>query len=121
MLAAWALELFLITLRDLNVTLPGNLAFKSQGHSVGGLPLPADYFATVLIFTPLAVLSETRARNVANLLAWAWVLATLLNALDPTDPAQSAKGSTAQAVASGTPTFGQAGGVASTTPLSSQP
>jgi hypothetical protein len=85
-LPAWLLEVLLITLRDLNVTLPGNLAFKSTGHSVNGLPLPADYVATFVIFTPLAFLSDTRAKPVAAMLAWGYVLATALNAINATNP-----------------------------------
>jgi len=86
MLAAWAFELLLITLRDIGVTLPGGLAFKSSGHSVNGLPLPADYVATFVVFAPLSFLADTRARGIATMAGWGLVLATLLNAVDATDP-----------------------------------
>lgn len=86
MFGAWALELLLISLRDLGVTLPGKLAFTSKGHTVNGLPLPADYLATFIIFAPLSALAETRAKSLATAIAWAYVLATLLNAIDATNP-----------------------------------
>jgi len=90
MLAAWAVELILITLRDFNVTLPGNIAFKSQGHTVAGLPLPADYAATFMAFAPLAALAQTKAKGVATAAAWGLVIATALNAFDATDPLNKA-------------------------------
>ncbi len=101
MFGAWALELVLITLRDLGVTLPGKLAFSSKGHAVNGLPLPADYLATFIIFAPLAALADTRARPLATTLAWGYVLATALNAIDATNPTAKPGSAAAKSTAQG--------------------
>lgn len=85
MLAAWAAELTLITLRDMNINLPG-LTWKSSGNRVGPLPAPGDYLATFVIFAPLAFAADTQARPLAEALAWGYVLATLLQMIDPSNP-----------------------------------
>lgn len=82
----WAVELLLLALRDLGINPPG-LKFKGEKHTVGGfLPAPGDFLATFIIFAPLAVMAETKAKNLATAIGWAYVLATLLGALDPADP-----------------------------------
>ena len=99
MFAAWFTEIVLITLRDLNISFPGSktLALKSQGHTVNGLPLPADYLATFVVFAPLALLADTRAKNVATALGWGLVIATLLNATNATNPAAKSSSSSTSA------------------------
>lgn len=87
MLAAWATELTLITLRDLNINLPG-VTWKGTGNRIPpGIPAPGDYLATFIIMAPLAFLSDTSSgHNIAEALAWGFVLATLLSGIDPSDP-----------------------------------
>jgi hypothetical protein len=59
MLAAWGTEIVLITLRDLNVNLPG-VTWKGTGNRVPpGIPAPGDYLATFIIMAPLAFLADT--------------------------------------------------------------
>lgn len=81
-LAAWLVELGLITYRDIK---GGSL------DSIAGLPLPADYLATFIIFGGLGMLARTKANNVAGLLAWGVVIATYMNLVNPADPLGSAK------------------------------
>lgn len=87
-LTPWAVELLLITLKNLGVNLPGIKWAQGSAHRVNGLPLPADYTATFIIFAPLAVLGDAGpgAARFAGVTGWAWVLASLLSAIDPTDP-----------------------------------
>jgi hypothetical protein len=90
-LAAWAVEIGLITLRDLGISPPG-ITWKSKGNVIplnssgSGLPAPGDYLATFVLFAPLAALADTQAKPVAEALAWAYVLATLLNIVNPSNP-----------------------------------
>lgn len=95
-LPPWAVMLLLITVKDLGINLPGVKWAQGSAHRVNGLPLPADYMATFLIFAPLAVLGDSSsqsARTLAGVTGWAWVLASLLSAIDPTDPLNKASSS----------------------------
>lgn len=92
MMAAWATELLLITLKDLGINPPGIKWAKGSPNRVNGLPLPADFVATFIVMAPLAALAEVpSARGFATAAAWAFVLASLLSAIDPTDPLGNAK------------------------------
>jgi len=104
-LASWATELVLITLRDLNVSPPG-ITWKSTGNRIGGLPAPGDYLATFVIWAPLTFMADTKAAPVAEALGWAYVLATLLNLINPSNPISSTNATTQ---ASGTTTAGGRG------------
>jgi hypothetical protein len=85
MLASWATEIVLITLRDLQISPPG-ITWKSQGNRIGPLPAPGDYLATFVIWAPLSFLADTKAAPVAEAIGWAYVLATLLNLFNPSNP-----------------------------------
>jgi hypothetical protein len=86
MFAPWALELSLITAKDLGVNIPGVKWAQGSAHRIGGLPAPGDYLATFLIFAPLAFLADTSAHTLAEAIAWGYVIASLLSLIDPTDP-----------------------------------
>lgn len=82
-LSAWLVEVGLITYRD--------IARSNSTNTIGGLPLPADYLATFVVFGSLAALSEVEsARTFCGITAWGFVLASLLNLVDPTDPVGAA-------------------------------
>jgi len=105
MLAPWATEVVLITLRDLGIKLPG-ANWKGTGNRVGPLPAPADYLATFVLFAPLAFLSDNpTAHTFAELMGWSIVLATFMGAIDISNPLS--KGGTTQAP--GTTTAGGRG------------
>jgi hypothetical protein len=107
-LLPWAVELGLITVRDIwgkNATI-GGLKIKGTPHTVGGLPAPGDYLATAVIFGPLALARGTRFQTLAALVGWGYVLATLLNILDPSDPLNRGQGPSTQTTAAGAPTGG---------------
>ena len=95
MLAPWAAELTLITLRDLNISPPG-ITWKSQGNRISGLPAPGDYLATFVLFAPLAALADTKAKPLAEAIGWAYVLATLLNIVNPSNPISKTSNTQAQ-------------------------
>jgi len=78
-LAAWLVEIGLITWRDLT-----NKTDKAE-HAINGLPLPADYLATFLVFGALGLVPKDNqgASRAATLAAWAFVVATYVNALPP--------------------------------------
>ena len=71
--AAWLAEVGIVTWRD--------LTNKTPGHTIKGLPIPADYLATILIFGGLGLVPKDNpgAARAASLAGWAFVLATLLN------------------------------------------
>ena len=94
MLAAWGAELALITARDLGINPPG-LQFKGTGHRIAGLPAPGDYLASAIIFAPLSLLAGTRAHALAEAIGWAYVLATLLGAVDGANPLSRAASASA--------------------------
>lgn len=70
----WLVEVGIITYRDFK---------KGSPDNVGGLPLPADYFATFVIFGALSLFTGG-AEKPATLAAWGYVIATFLNLFDPT-------------------------------------
>ena len=75
-LLAWAVEVGLITWRDLtNKT--------DKNHTINGFPLPADYLATFIVFGTLGLVPKGNggASRAATLAAWAFVIATYMNAL----------------------------------------
>lgn len=77
-LAAWVVELGVITYRD----------FKG-GRLLNGLPIPADFLATFVIFGALGLLGagdNPNRRNFATATAWGFVVATLVQAIDPAKP-----------------------------------
>ena len=71
--AAWLVEVGIITWRD--------LTGKAKNHTVAGLPLPADYLATFIIFGALGLVPKDNvgASRAATLTAWAYVVATYMN------------------------------------------
>lgn len=77
-LAAWIMELGVVAYRD----------YKG-GRLIGGLPLPADFLATFLIFGSLGLLGagdNPARRNFAVATAWGFVVATLVQAINPAKP-----------------------------------
>ena len=74
-LLAWLTEVGLITWRD--------LTGKAPGHTVVGFPLPADYLATFIVFGTLGMVPKDNAgaSRAAALAAWAYVIATYMDAL----------------------------------------
>ena len=74
-LLAWLTEIGLITWRD--------LTGKAPNHTINGFPLPADYLATFLVFGTLGLVPKDNAgaSRAATLAAWAFVIATYMNAL----------------------------------------
>lgn len=74
-LLAWMVEIGLITWRD--------LTGKAPNHVINGFPLPADYLATFMVFGVLGMVPKDSqgASRAASLAAWAFVLATYMNAL----------------------------------------
>jgi hypothetical protein len=106
-LVPWGVELALITARNLGVNIPGSKPWATgSAHKVAGLPLPADYLATFLIFMPLAIAGDNpQFGSIAALVGWGYVLATLLTSLDPTDPmGKKAKNPVPQQGTPGAPT-----------------
>jgi len=71
--AAWLVEVGIITWRD--------LSGKAPNHTVEGLPLPADYLATFIVFGGLGLVGKDNpaAHRTAALVGWAYVIATYLN------------------------------------------
>jgi len=85
-LLAWAVEIGLITWRD--------LTGKDPTHVINGFPLPADYLATFLVFGTLGLVpKDSPGSKAATLAAWAFVIATYVNALptalNPSAPAKA--------------------------------
>lgn len=96
-LAAWLVEIGLITWRD--------LSGKDKNHTIAGLPLPADYIATFVIFGGLGLVpsSNQGASRAATLAAWAYVVATYMNALPQTlNPSGTPKATSTNATTSPT-------------------
>jgi hypothetical protein len=90
LLLAWLTEVGLITYRD--------LTGKAPNHTVNGLPLPADYLATFLIFGALGFLPKDNAgaSRVGALVGWAFVLATYLDIAPAIVNPTTSKGNTSQ-------------------------
>ena len=79
---------------------------QKQGHTVAGLPLPADYVAAVAIFGALGLVpKDSPAAKVAALFGWGIVTATLLNFWTPSSPLSVGKtaGTSASTTASTAP------------------
>jgi hypothetical protein len=77
LLAAFLAEVGLITYRDL----AGSAAQKA-GHTIVGLPLPADYLAAVAFFGALGLVpKDSGAAKVAALVGWGIVIATATNVM----------------------------------------
>lgn len=78
MMGAWGATLAVITLRDLGLNIPGlKMNSACKGHRIGGLPAPADYLATFIVFAPLAMLEGSGSAQwskAANWFGWAWFL-----------------------------------------------
>jgi hypothetical protein len=74
-LLAWLTEIGIITWRD--------LTGKAPNHTISGFPLPADYLATFMVFGVLGMVPKDNAgaSRAAALAAWAFVIATYMNAL----------------------------------------
>ena len=70
---AWLAEVGIITWRDVTGKVPN--------HSINGLPLPADYLASFLIFGALGFVPKDNpaASRTAALIGWGYVVATYLN------------------------------------------
>lgn len=85
-LSAFLAELGLITYRDL-----AGSAAQKQGHTIVGLPLPADYLAAVAFFGALGLVpKDSGASRVAGLIGWGIVLATAANVMPLVSKNQSA-------------------------------
>lgn len=98
----WIAELFLITWRDIpGLGKIGPLKIAGAGNTVNGLPAPGDYLATFIIMAPLAAMADTRAKTVANLAGWAFVLGSLLSFIDPSDPLGKANASSSSSSGTG--------------------
>ncbi len=91
---AWMTEIGLITWRD--------LTGKKPNHTVAGFPIPADYVATFLVFGVLGLVPKDNqgASRAAALAAWAYVIATYMNAL----PAAANPSGTPKGTSQSTPT-----------------
>ena len=77
-LSAWLVEVGLITWRDFKRGSTGNIA---------GLPIPADYLATFVIYGALGMLghgSNPDRTKLAGITAWGFTIATALQVVDPT-------------------------------------
>ena len=78
MMGAWGATLAVITLRDLGINIPGlKMNSACKGHRIGGLPAPADFLATFIVFAPLAMIegsSDAQWSKAARLFGWAWFL-----------------------------------------------
>ena len=92
---AWIVEVGIITWRDVSGKVPN--------HTINGLPLPADYLASFLIFGALgfAPKDNVGASRAAALTGWAFVVATYLNIAPTIINPTNTKGVTS---ASSTPT-----------------
>ena len=97
-LAAWLVEIGLITWRD--------LTGKDKTHTINGFPLPADYLATFAVFGVLGLVPKDSggASRAATLAAWAFVLATYMNALPSTLNPSGAPKTTGTTAATTSPT-----------------
>lgn len=64
---------------------------RVPGHTVNGLPVPADYVAPVLVFGTLGLIAGASdgARKVSTLVAWGFVVATALTGGIPSNLGKS--------------------------------
>jgi hypothetical protein len=73
-LAAWLVEMGLVTWRQ----------YRAAGSNAAGLPLPADYLAVTALFALFGLPPRgSEVGKVTGALAWAYVLATYMNIVDP--------------------------------------
>ena len=99
---AWIVEVGIITWRD--------LTGKAKNHTVSGMPIPADYVATFIIFGALGMVPKDNvgASRTATLTAWAYVVATYLNVapalINPTGKTSSTSVTAGQTTPTATPT-----------------
>ena len=112
-LLAWLVEVGLITWRD--------LSGKDPTHVIQGFPLPADYLATFMVFGTLGLVpKDSPGSKAATLAAWAFVLATYMNALpnvlNPSNPSAPTTAAQQATLASGG-TITPSGGTSSSTLL----
>lgn len=111
-LTAWLAEIGIITWRD--------LTGKDPTHTINGFPLPADYLATFVIFGTLGLVGKGNpgASRAAALAAWAYVIATYVNALptalNPSAPAKTTGTAGGATSTSSTGPVGPAGPASST-------
>ena len=95
---AWLVEVGIITWRD--------LTGKAKNHTVAGLPIPADYVATFVIFGALGFVPKDNvgASRTAALVAWAYVVATYMNVapamINPTGKTASTSSTSSQTTSS---------------------
>jgi len=100
MLASWGATLAVITVRDLGLNIPGlKMNPACQGNRIGGLPAPADYLATFIVYMPLALMEgsgNAQVAKFASLFGWAWFLGVValpcLGTSNPTGRQDSANG-----------------------------
>lgn len=93
---AWLVEAGIVTYRD--------LTSKKSTNTIAGLPLPADYLATFIVFGSLSLLAQAEsARTFASVTAWGFVGSTLLNLFNPAvkAPATASASSTPAATTTG--------------------
>lgn len=97
---AWLCEVGIITWRD--------LTGKVKNHTINGLPLPADYLATFLIFGALGFVPKDNAgaSRTAALVGWAYVVATYMNVapqmINPTNTKTASTATSAKVAPTGT-------------------
>lgn len=79
---AFLVEVGIVTWRDV-----AGSPQQKQGHTIHGLPLPADYLAAVMLFGALGLVPKSSgAAKIASLTAWGIVIATALNYWSPGSP-----------------------------------
>ena len=81
MMGAWGATLAVITVRDMGLKIPGLQQNPNcKGHRIGGLPAPADFLATFVVFAPLAMIEgsgNAQGARFATLFGWGWFLAVV--------------------------------------------
>lgn len=82
-LAAFIVEVALISYRGFR---GGYLTHGQHPTSPLALPIPADYTGAILIYGGLGLMTKTAASGVAGLIAWGFVVATLLKLWTPKAP-----------------------------------
>lgn len=93
-LSAWFAEVVLITYRGVKGGTTG---------PIKGLPLPADYVGSTIIYGGLGLLGNTKAAPVAAMIGWGLVVSTLLNLFTPKNPTNLKPAAAAQGATSNAP------------------
>lgn len=96
---AWAVEVAIVTYRDIkgiSLVSGKNGQPEQQKNSatskVAGLPLPADYLATFIVFGALSMVPQGHpASKVATYVAWGLVVASFMGLYDPVMPTKSGR------------------------------